>query len=460
MIKRSVQWAAGVLGAPLYNTEEEKIFHGVSTDSRTVEPGMLYVPLLGARADGHSFIESVKEKGAAASLWKTDHTPYPEGISLIVVDDPEAAMQQLSKAYLKESDCLRIGITGSNGKTSTKDLTASIFGRKKKTWKTQGNHNNEIGMPLTIFEMDDDTEVLVLEMGMEKPGEIAFLCSLADLDAAIITSIGSAHMENFGSRLEIARAKCEILDGLKENGVFIYNEDSPEIAQILEQKELNPSWKIIGYGKKDLGEEPWVEGASLHFHIPSIDDKDFSVPSINQFQPFNALAALHAAREFGMDLSDMHEGLAHADLTAMRGQVVPFGQARIVDDTYKSNPEAAEAALHTLMKIPGQKHIAVLADMLDLGPEENDLHAHVGTLARELGVDEMYCYGPLSAFTAEAFGPNAKHFDQKEDLTKALEAFRDQDAVLLIKGSRAMAMDEVVRSLQSQDESLSGREGL
>lgn len=457
MIQRSLAELATMSNARLVNVPEglENTIQisGVSTDSRTVQPGNVYIPLAGARADGHDFIKAAEQSGAAASFWKEDHTPYPQDlqIPLLIVKDPLEAMQQLAKEYLKQLNVCTIGITGSNGKTSTKDMVGSIFSRERKTQITQGNHNNEIGLPLTILDFDEDIQTAVLEMGMENYGEIAFLCQIAPLDLALIVSIGSAHMENFGSRDGIAKAKMEIASGLKPGGTLIWNAESPELAR--QVQALPESVKTISFGKDgDICRTTGVSytGNGISFDVNVLEENPLYVNAIGDYQASNALAALAAAKLAGISEASIHEGLKNLKLTRMRSALISAGKdknSRILDDTYKSNPESAASALETLMKIPAKKHIAVLADMLDLGEQTNELHSDIGHKARELGVDTVYTYGDLSKHTADAAGDIAKSFDDKEEILQNLIPVLDEDAVILVKGSRAMKMDEIVSRL-------------
>ena len=233
MIVKTIHEITNMMHATLHgDIDDTKKIHGVVIDSRQVTKDVLYVPIIGQRVDGHTFAKQTIEDGALISLWQKDHVPYPD-FPVILVDDTLKAMQDLSKAYLDELHPLVIGVTGSNGKTSCKDILYSIFSQEKKTQKTQGNRNSEIGLPLTIFDFDKDIEVAILEMGMENKGEITQLTSIAQPDISVITSIGSAHMENLGGKLQIAQAKCEILEGTKENGLFLYNYESKEIQEVL-----------------------------------------------------------------------------------------------------------------------------------------------------------------------------------------------------------------------------------
>lgn len=451
MINKTLQWAADILQVPLLNPNDASLhFHGVSTDTRTLEESMLYVPLIGARFDGHDLLEKAKEAGACAALWQRDHTPLPEGFPLILVENTVQALEALAHAYLQTLHCQVIGITGSNGKTSVKDMTAAILSKEFKTQKTTGNRNTEIGLPLTIFSFDEDIEKAVLEMGMENFGEIAELCRIAPPDLAVIVSIGSAHMETLKSRLGIAQAKCEILDGLKAGGTFIYDAESPEIAQVLAEKKIAEDIRMISFGKGGdlfLEKEPVMEKTGMVFEVPALDPKPFSLPVAGRFQANNAMAAAAAALAAGASMQAVHEGLAGVQLTPMRGQILGWKNAVIIDDTYKSNPESAAAGLKLLMQIPAKVHAAVLADMLDLGPKESDLHRQIGEMAKDLGVDLLYAYGKRSEYTAQGFGQNAVHVDDKSELPALLAPLKEQDCAILIKGSRSMAMDTVVRAL-------------
>ncbi len=453
MITMTFQQAAHFMSGQLFNCQKDALFSGISTDSRAIQENMLFVPIVGSRVDGHCFASQIKEAKAAGMLWQADHLPIPQDIPVIVVEDVILAMGRLAAGWLQDISPLTIGITGSNGKTSTKDFCANLFSLKEKTWKTQGNHNNEIGLPLTIFEMDQDTKVLILEMGMENAGEIEYLCSIAPLDIAIITSIGRAHMENLGSKLNIAKAKCEIVSSLKPNGTFIYHVDSQEIQEALKEIEMDPSWTIVPYGHH-TNYDPLAlvhTRQGLSFCLPALSNVPFLVPSASQVQAFNATAALLAARAGGVSPDLWHEGLATTQLTPMRGDLHPWKQSILLDDTYKSNPEAVQVALHSLMEIPASKHIAVLSDMLDLGPEEKALHAQVGDWANELGVDVLLTWGPLSEETSHAFHKTKAHFENKQDLLTALKPYAQEDAVILVKGSRAMKMDEVVQACLKGD---------
>lgn len=455
MIKRPLSHLAKMLDASVLNMPEDQdpIINGVSIDSRTVKPGMLYIPLKGARADGHDFIAPVRQAGAAASLWAIDRIPYPNFIPLILVKDPQEAMQKLAKTYLSEVNPLTVGVTGSNGKTSTKDMAASILSEKYRTVKTQGNHNNEIGLPLTIFDLDDDTQAAVLEMGMENYGEIEFLCSIAPLDIAAITSIGSAHMENFGNRKNIAKAKCEILEGLKPGGTFIYDKTSGEIDEVLSEIQVPESVKQVSFSAdENIPADLQIKGGILYLKDgiefdASGFEKPLFVPAAGKHQAGNALCAAAVGKAAGLDEEQIQKGLSKTELTRMRSRLYPLKEGVILDDSYKSNPESAKAGIDTLMQIPADRHIAVMAGMLDLGPTEKELHEQTGKYAKEQGADLFIGYGGLGKIMAEGFGQPSVVFEDKNELIEYLRPLFDEKSAVLIKGSRAFAMDEVVNAL-------------
>jgi UDP-N-acetylmuramoyl-tripeptide--D-alanyl-D-alanine ligase len=462
MIAKTLKWAADVLGSKCTvqdeNTDQSALsFQGAVIDSRLVKPGMLYVPIVGARADGHDFIESVKENGAAAVLWQKDHLPVPEGIPSIVVESTHDALGALAKAYLAEIKPLTIGVTGSNGKTSTKDMLASILSRKYKTTKTEKNRNSDFGLPLTVFDMDLDTEGAVLEMGLEFPGDISYLCSLAPLDGAIITSIGSAHMENFGNKSGIAKGKMEILEGLKPDGIFVYNRDAKEITDLFAGGK-ETGFSIYTYSSNPKSDADFKPEESAQYKLPgmsfscaNLSDEPVYVNALGDYQVQNALAAADMAKKLGIAEEDILKGLEEVNLTAMRGSLHKVKNGWVLDDTYKSNPEAAAQALQTLVSLPAGIHAAILADMLDLGEHSDELHENTGKLAKELGVDVLITYGESSRHTAKGFGENAIVAESKERAAKLAEELLEKDAAVLIKGSRAMAMNEIVDMLLEEN---------
>lgn len=439
---------ASVIGCDDLNTK----IQGVSIDSRQIEMGTLYIPMLGARVDGHSFIEDVKKRKAAASFWQIDHTPYPEGIPLILVQNTLQAMQDLAKAYLRSIKPIVIGITGSNGKTSCKDMMQSVLSQKYKSQCTQGNRNSEYGLPLTIFELDEDVEVAILEMGLEQPGDITLLCRIAQPKYSVITSIGSAHMEAFGNKEGIARGKLEIMQHTKKGGYFYYHKESTEIDTVLERDGRNKNVTISSFGWNG---DICVQGNIEHLEhgisfVPSGFSQPVFIPVMGDFQAINALPVIAIAKELGLSEDQIKQGLAQLQLTQMRSNKRQIGNASILDDTYKSNPESAMVAIDTLMTMNNRPRIAVLADMLDLGPSENQLHIDLGNYALQAGVDRVYTVGDLGKYIAQGATEKGTWFSTRQDLIEQLRKDIQNPCSILVKGSRAMKMDQILVELEGE----------
>ena len=401
MIVKTIQEITNMMHANVHgDIDDTRKIHGVVIDSRQVTKDVLYVPIIGQRVDGHVFAKQTIEDGALISLWQKDHLPYPD-FPVILVDDTLKAMQDLAKAYLDELRPLVIGVTGSNGKTSCKDMLYSIFSQEKKTQKTQGNRNSEIGLPLTIFDFDEDIEVAILEMGMEN------------------------------------------------KGLFLYNYESEEIKQVLPTLNTENK-KIVSFGQGgdvSITSDIKYDKEGIVFNC-NILDAPVHLRAFGDFQAMNALPCIFIAKACQLKEESILKGLADLEMTKMRTQLIPVSNAYILDDTYKSNPESAKAAIDTLMELPAQKHIAILSDMLDLGSEEKQLHFDVGEYAKQKGVDELYCTGPLSKETSDGF--NGKWYETKDEIYEAVKPLLDQDCIVLIKGSRAMKMDTLVDAFRGK----------
>lgn len=442
MIRKTIRDLAAMAGGVLIQ-DTGALVQGAVTDSRQVMPGSLYVPVIGTHVDGHDFIGQVVQAGAAASLWQKDHTPYPADIPLILVEDTVRALQDIARAYLEELRPYTIGITGSNGKTSAKDMMKAVFSQAAKTQATPGNRNSDIGLPLTILEFDPGIETAVLEMGMENFGEIEKLVDIAPLDAAVITSIGSAHMENLGSRQGIAQAKMEILRGLRPGGTFLYLADSPELAAEMEKPENRRFIEenritVLPFSRHDL-DQVRVDDGAMAFRW---QDADWRLKALGDFQCVNALPALMLAKVRGIPEASLHQALETLEMTGMRTALKQAGRAHVLDDSYKSNPESAIAALDTLASLTGRR-VAVLGDMLDLGPRETELHAGVLQHAQKLGI-EVFTTGPVFQRLGQGW------YEDQDSLFEAVKPLLQEDAVILVKGSRALQLDKLAGRLEKE----------
>lgn len=450
MIIRTLHNVAEMCGGELSSSEAKDIeIKGVVTDSRKISQDCLFVPLVGENFDGHHYAAASLAAGAAATLWQRDKGPAPAGGGVILVEDTLAALQKLSSAYLAEVAPQVVAVTGSNGKTTTKDMITALLEVQYKVHKTQGNFNNHIGLPLTILSMDSDVEIAVLEMGMSSRGEIALLSLLASPDVAVITNVGESHLLQLGSRKEIARAKLEIVDGLQPGGLLIYNGDEPLLAEVLAEPGFRTPEGLLTFrfGQSDDNDD-YPTGLMTHsggmtFTSLQHGERAFTLPLPGQHNVINALAALAVARHYKVTDENMAEGLSGLKLTGMRIEVIQAASGLVLlNDAYNASPTSMRAAIDVLqsMKCSGRR-IAVLGDMLELGPEELQFHRQIGSYLDPELTDDVFTFGPLSAQLAAAASERfeAGHiyaFTDKEALINALTAMCGNDDVVLFKASR------------------------
>lgn len=438
--------------------DDTAVVRGVSKDTRTIEAGNLYVPLIGARFDGHEFVRAAHASGASATLWQRDHGEPPEGVPAIVVDDTLAALQRLAARYRERLPVRIVGVTGSNGKTTTKDMIAAVLAVRYNVHKTEGNLNGDIGLPLMILQMDERTELAVLEMGMRGFGEIGLLTDIARPEAAVVTMIGEAHLEMLGSREGIARAKLEILRSLREGGLFVASGDEPLIDRLLPETPKPASMRIVRFGTgagNDLtaGDiETDADGA--RFVVNGRRETKFSIPLPGRHNVVNALAAVAIGRHFGLTDEEIASGLAAMRPTGMRIErlVAPSGLT-VLNDAYNASPTSTRASIELLQELGGfRRKIAVLGDMLELGEGGPAFHREIGALLNPERIDYVYTYGPLSKGIAEeaaaAYPEGRVHwFENKEQIASAVASVAGAGDVVLVKGSRGMSLEEVVHML-------------
>lgn len=429
-------------------------FDAVGTDGRGDCTGQLFVALRGARFDGHGFVAQAWRQGAAAAL--VDHRVDVD-IPQLVVDDTRLGLGRLAAAWRQRIKGRVVAVTGSNGKTTCKEMIAAVLGRVGSVHATGGNLNNEIGMPLTLLAARDQ-DFLVPEMGANHPGEIAYLTDIGRPDIAVITNAGHAHLEGFGSLEGVARAKGEIVRGLPPDGAFIVPSDSPWVDL----------WRGLAAGRRVLTCGPDA-AADVHAEVHGIrsvwDEEgfrtDFTVrvggsnPALTlglagRHNIRNALLAVAVATVLGVEPAGIRAGLAGLQPTP--GRLYPgrgVGGPRLIDDSYNANPDSVRVAIEVLMGLPGP-HWLVLGDLEELGPDAEALHRGLGADARAAGVDALYTVGTLSALTAEAFGPGGRHFHDQAALISALRAGLGPDDLVLVKGSRRAAMEKVADALRDE----------
>ncbi|GFZ26839.1 UDP-N-acetylmuramoyl-tripeptide--D-alanyl-D-alanine ligase [Lactobacillus corticis] len=437
--------------------DDQTVITSVGFDSRKMTDGGLFVPLTGER-DGHDFIQSAINNGAKATLWQTGHPGKPEGIAVLEVADPLTAMQTLAHYYLRKVNPTVVGITGSNGKTTTKDMVAAVLAKRFNVYKTQANFNNEIGVPMTILEMKPSTEIIVLEMGMDRPGQLHHLSELTHPDVAVITMIGEAHIEFFGTRDKIADAKMEITDFLREDGEFIYNGDEPLLAQ--RAKKLDQAKSTFGFNKSDSVYAVSFRSYKHHATFKVNDsDQQFSIPMIGKHNISNAMAAISVGRHFGESDEEIATSLANFTPTAnrMEWEKGDVGED-IMSDVYNSNPTAVRAVLTSFgqIEVPEDgRRIAVLGDMLELGDKSSELHAGLKDALDPFVINEVYLYGDEMKNLYEAlksvYKPEHLHYydiDHKDHMVDDLKNDIRPDDIVVLKGSHGMHLEEVVDRLR------------
>lgn len=454
MIKRTLGQIAKMLKAELSTPEKADVeICGVSTDSRTIKKGNLYIPLIGEKFDGRIFIKECQDAGASAFLVDKSFK-ITSGIKIphIIVEDTKKALQDLAKAYKEELDLKIVAITGSNGKTTTKNIMTSVLSTKYKVEKTKGNLNNDIGLPKTVLEFDEDTEVGILEMGTDNFGDISLLTNIARPDIAIIMNIGDSHLENLKTKEGIAKAKLEILEGLKEDGIFIYNGDDETLKKVIPTYQIKQ--KVISFGK-NRNVDFKVEAKEETKHMTSFakDNEFYSVPLLGSHQVYNGACAVLIGEIFNLTSDQIKRGLSNSTKEANRNTLIECHGFDILDDAYKSNPQSLMQGLQTTNMLGGYtRKIAVLGDMLELGQNQDQLHYNAGKNINPKEIEYALFYGPLSKYMLEGALENfpesrVRHFDDKNDLIDYLKFLIIESSLVFVKGSRGMHMEEVIESI-------------
>ncbi|MFK9092643.1 UDP-N-acetylmuramoyl-tripeptide--D-alanyl-D-alanine ligase [Bacillus salipaludis] len=459
MINRSLKQIATMVSATNDITPfKDLVIEGVTIDSRKINAGNLFIPFKGEQVDGHRYVEESIRKGAVAALWQKDVPNPPADLPIVIVDDCLVALQELARKYLKELPVRVVGITGSNGKTTTKDMTAGLLSIQYKVQKTEGNYNNHIGLPLTVLGLNEDTEIAVLEMGMSGRGEIEFLTKLACPDAVVITNIGESHLLDLGSREGIAEAKLEILKGLREEGLAVLHGDEPLLMERIHQYKGNINIQTFGRNEtNDLFPTEIIQLDQGNTFKTNRSDESFDLPVLGTHNILNALASMLIADYFSIPFEKMNEGLADIKLTNMRMELVEGQQGeKIINDAYNASPTSMMAAIELVSNLKGyNRKILVLGDMLELGPEEEQYHLQIGEGLSADKIDFLFTYGALGEVIAKGARKVLEQqkvfaFTDKAELIQKLKAFVDPETLVLVKASRGMRLEEIVTELQKE----------
>ena len=431
---------------------------GAVIDSRQVEPGYLYIPIRGERVDGHRFIPDVFEKGALAVL-SEEPLENPAG-PYIQVASSEQALKDIAEFYRSTLSIKIIGITGSVGKTSTKEMISAVLSQKYNVLKTEGNFNNEIGLPLTILRIRREHEVAVVEMGISEFGEMHRIAKVAKPDICVMTNIGQCHLENLIDRDGVLRAKSEIFDFLKTDGHIVLNGNDDKLITVQEVKGVKPVFYYVedGTAKKadlpyeitaDAIENKGLRGLNANLHFPEeVCQIHEPIPGVHNV--YNACAAACVGRIMGLTNEEICQGIAHAKTIAGRTNLITLGEVLVIDDCYNANPVSMKASLDVLAQADGRK-IAVLGDMGELGENEREMHYDVGKYAANTGVDILFCCGTLSeelAKGAQRGHTKVMYFADREKLTQTLINFVEAGDTVLVKASHFMEFPKIVKALE------------
>lgn len=451
MTPQTLKWLAEVTGGELHGPDA--VFASVSTDSRRLARGQLFVALSGPNFDGHRFVDDAVAAGATGAL--VEQLQASNELPQVRVRNARQALGAMARAWRQNFDLPLIGVTGSNGKTTVKEMTASILRQRGPVLATRGNLNNEIGVPLTLLEIEARHAAAVIELGANHAGEIDYLARLALPTIGLVNNAGPAHLEGFGSLEGVARAKGELFTALGPAGVAVINADDPFAA--LWQSFCGRRQQLrfgldheAEFFARDLATESVGDGVFTRFTLQGVaGERAMQIPFSGRHNVANALAAAAAAWAAGASLDEIEAGLAVAETVSGRLQMrAAPGGALIIDDTYNANPGSLNAALEVQREL-GREAWLVLGDMGELGPATAELHAGAGHDARRAGVTHLFACGEHSRHAVDAFGEGANWFERPEELCAAVLADLHSDLAILVKASRSMHFERVVEALLS-----------
>lgn len=425
---------------------DDVMINAVSTDSRAVKNDEMFIALIGERFDAHDFIADLVGKAAAVFVSQRMAFNIPQ----VLVDDTRLAMGRLAAAWRQRFTKPVIGLTGSNGKTTLKEMLTAILARNAHVLATKGNLNNDIGMPLTLLDIREEHEFAVIEMGANHFGEIEYLTNISRPDIAVINNAGPAHLEGFGDIKGVSRAKGEIFGGLTADGVAVINKDDTYADYWL---GLNAERNIIGFGLENEAEVSGEYHGGGELTIKYADQAvDVQLNLLGRHNAMNALAATALATALNIELTQIKQGLE--SLQAVPGRLaLQQGQqgTTLIDDTYNANPSSAKAGIDVLAEMSGQRFM-VLGDMGELGDDVSALHGEIGVHAKQAGIESLFCLGEHSKQACIEFGEPDHAFDELDDMLNVIKTKLQNDLTILVKGSRSMRMERVINALQETQE--------
>ncbi len=430
----------------------DAVITSIVTDSRKAGKGSLFAAIKGARVDGHRFIPAVAEQGAVCVL--CEEKPDTD-IAYIKVESTLVALKGIAEYYRSLFTIPFIGITGSVGKTSTKEFISAVLAQKYNVHKTGGNFNNELGVPITLFGLEEEHEVAVIEMGISGFGEMTRLSKMVRPDICVITNIGYCHLENLGDRDGVLRAKTEMFQYLSADGTIILCHDDDKLRTVTDYHGIRPTF--YGTGNDEYRAENITEkgldgiGCTL-IHRSRTDDPDdnaridVTIPTMGRHNVLNALCAMAVGTQLGLTPEEIKRGLESFENVGSRNHIIKTDTLTIIDDCYNANPTSTKAGLDTLSKLGGRR-VAILGDMKELGADEIALHREVGAYAKEVGIDMLVAVGPLSEATAEGYGKGAYYYATVERCIDRLKRYLRPGDTILVKASHSMRFERIVEAL-------------
>ncbi|WP_226037934.1 UDP-N-acetylmuramoyl-tripeptide--D-alanyl-D-alanine ligase [Aquibacillus saliphilus] len=427
----------------------------VTTDSRKKSKKSLFIPLKGESFDGHDFIKDAFNNGAVATIWeKNRELPafLPTDFPVFFVEDTLVTLQRLASVYRQDVNPIVVGVTGSNGKTTTKDLIGTILQSHYKTHRTKGNFNNQIGLPLTILSMNRETEMLVLEMGMDHFGEIELLSKIAKPDYAVITNIGESHIEYLGSREGIAQAKLEILSGMKENGLLIIDGDEPLLTSLKTRDNV----LSIGFDKDN---DVIVENYSMttkHTLFTLNNQIQYQLNLLGKHNVKNAIFAIKIAEKLNVPMEKIHDSLLNIELTGMRFEIISGkNNVTIINDAYNASPTSMKASIEVLKQMESYpKKMLILGDIFELGEHSKRLHRTVAEVITE-EIDVVFTVGSDAREISKQLVENkltieTKHFNDKDQLLNSIDGYLNDQTIILLKASRGMKFETILEDMMNE----------
>ena len=450
MLELNLQEIVKATKGALLKEADVKEIKAVSTDTRKIEEGTMFIALKGENFNGNNYVLDAFNKGAKIAIVdevKCDLNELKEDVALIKVQNTGRALMDLAKFYREKLGLKVVGITGSAGKTSTKDLVAAVLSDKYKVFKTKGNFNNEIGLPLMILELDSTYDVAILEMGMRGLGQIRELAEIASPDLGIITNIGISHIEILKTRENILKAKMEIATFFDKNNTLVVcgNDDFlgalPEAEYKIVKTGVGENFKI---GAKNIA----LEELSSKFTVYDGEkEEEFSLDMPGEHNISNLMLGIAIAKELGVSFEEMKRGLKNIEATSMRLELIKKDGFSILNDCYNSSPVAVKSAIDVMKNIEGKRRIAVLGTMRELGHKSEEAHEEIGKYAKENGIEKVLCFGNFSENIKEGYGEGCTVYENKEELIKDLLNIICDGDIILVKASRSLKFEEITKAL-------------